>query len=373
MDREDEYDATDRDLGDWEQIEDEGSLSTSDTLDDDAVEDALDAGIVPADKWSGANRFGTTPEEEREGESLDARLAEEEPDIALDDGEGDDDDDEDELTRRGYEVDPRAGRLFAEDEGLGPGRGNGRGGVRRRYRRRWSERRGSGRPPESTIRTARATVRCAELWPSPARRAASGERLRLCAHQCVQRRRHAAHGWSAWGRRHVCDPVTMDPRTRGASRNGGRCDAVADVWLRSFASALPTVRRAHSDDEVRSWIRDVVVPGRETWVATVDGAVVAMMVLDAGRDGADSERGAGTGEIDQLYVDPSAQGHGLGSRLVDVAKRRYPVGLELWTFQVNVTAQRFYERHGFVAIDRTDGSGNEEREPDIRYRWRAGA
>jgi hypothetical protein len=120
MDREDEYDATDRDLGDWEQIEDEGSLSTSDTLDDDAVEDALDAGIVPADKWAGANRFGTTPEEEREGESLDARLAEEEPDVALDDGEGDDDDDEDELTRRGYEVDPRAGRLFAEDEGLGP-------------------------------------------------------------------------------------------------------------------------------------------------------------------------------------------------------------------------------------------------------------
>jgi hypothetical protein len=119
MDRE-EYDETDRDLGDWELIEDEGSLSTSDTLDDDAVEDALDTGIVAADKWSGANRFGTTPEEEREGESLDARLAEEEPDIALDDGEGDDDNDEDELIRRGFEVDPRAGRLYAEDEGLGP-------------------------------------------------------------------------------------------------------------------------------------------------------------------------------------------------------------------------------------------------------------
>jgi len=119
MDRE-EYDATDRDLDDWENIEDEGSLSTSDTLDDDAVEDALDTGIVPADRWAGANRFGTTPEEEREGETLDARLAEEEPDVALDYGEGDDDDDEDELTRRGYEVDPRAGRLFAEDEGLGP-------------------------------------------------------------------------------------------------------------------------------------------------------------------------------------------------------------------------------------------------------------
>ena len=150
-------------------------------------------------------------------------------------------------------------------------------------------------------------------------------------------------------------------------------EMVADVWLRSFAGALPTVRKAHSDDEVRSWIRNVVVPSRETWVATVDGAVVAMMVLDAGDDSADSEGvgRSGVGEIDQLYVDPSAQGHGLGSRLVDVAKRRYPVGLGLWTFQVNATAQRFYERHGFVAVDRTDGSGNEEREPDIRYRWTA--
>ena len=162
----------------------------------------------------------------------------------------------------------------------------------------------------------------------------------------------------------VCDPVTMgsgEPEVRRAT--AADADAVADVWLRSFGSALPTVRRAHSDDDVRSWIRDVVVPGRETWVATVDDAVAAMMVLGAVTDI--------VGEIDQLYVDPPTQGYGLGSRLVTVAKQRYPVGLGLWTFQVNATAQRFYERHGFIAVDRTDGSGNEEREPDVRYRWRA--
>lgn len=112
-----EYDASDRDLGDWEQIEDESSLDREDTLDAGATEDALDAGIVPTERWLGANRFGTTPEEERQGESLDQRLAEEEPDISFDD---DADDDEDELTRRGYEAEPRAGRLYAEDEGLGP-------------------------------------------------------------------------------------------------------------------------------------------------------------------------------------------------------------------------------------------------------------
>jgi Family of unknown function (DUF5709) len=98
--------------------EDNGLLDSSDTLEDDPAGDPLDVGYEPADGWSGANRFGTTPAEEAQGESLDQLLSEEEPDV---DADADDDDtDEDELTRRGYEEDPRAGRLVAEDEGLGP-------------------------------------------------------------------------------------------------------------------------------------------------------------------------------------------------------------------------------------------------------------
>jgi hypothetical protein len=93
----------------WDDVEDEGVLDASDTLDDDAVEDPLDAGVVPADRWSRASRFGTTAAEQRAGESLDQLLAEEEPDIDpyADAGE----DDEDELIRRGYDSEPRSGRL----------------------------------------------------------------------------------------------------------------------------------------------------------------------------------------------------------------------------------------------------------------------
>lgn len=133
--------------------------------------------------------------------------------------------------------------------------------------------------------------------------------------------------------------------------------AIADVWLRSFAEALPGVRRAHTDQEVRAWLRDVVVPKHETWVATVDDSVVGMMVL-------------GDGELDQLYVDPSWQGCRIGHRLVELAKQRCPAGLALWTFQVNGPAQRFYQRRGFVAVERTDGHSNEAQEPDVRYVWR---
>ncbi|MFJ9561826.1 GNAT family N-acetyltransferase [Streptomyces fuscichromogenes] len=132
---------------------------------------------------------------------------------------------------------------------------------------------------------------------------------------------------------------------------------VADVWLRSYDAALPTVVRARPDDEVRAYIRDVVVPARETWLAESGGRVVGMMVL--------------AGDLlSQLYLAPEWRGRGIGDRFVALAKERSPRGLTLWTFQVNEPAHRFYERHGFVAVEYTDGSGNEEREPDVRYVWR---
>ncbi|MGP4089684.1 GNAT family N-acetyltransferase [Streptomyces sp. KR55] len=131
----------------------------------------------------------------------------------------------------------------------------------------------------------------------------------------------------------------------------------ADVWLRSFAAALPTVIRPRTDDEVRTYFREVVVPLRETWVAESADGVVGVMVLSGA-------------ELSQLYLHPDWRGRGIGDRFVALAKERSPQGLTLWTFQVNSPAHRFYERHGFVAVERTNGSGNEEQEPDVRYVWR---
>ncbi|NJA55581.1 GNAT family N-acetyltransferase [Streptomyces sp. NEAU-H3] len=143
-------------------------------------------------------------------------------------------------------------------------------------------------------------------------------------------------------------------------RRAGASDArgAAEVWLRSFAAALPGVRRAHSDDEVREWFTYVVVPGMETWVAeTGGGALVGVLALS-------------DDELEQLYLSPEARGQGLGERFVALAKERRPAGLDLWTFQVNTPARRFYERHGFVVAEETDGARNEEKEPDVRYVWR---
>ncbi len=104
-----------REDDEWDSVEDDGVLEGSDSL-DDGVADPLDEGVAPSDRWAGANRFGTTVAEQRRGESMEQLLAEEEPDV---DPYAAESDDEDELIRRGYESEPRAGRLVAEDEGFG--------------------------------------------------------------------------------------------------------------------------------------------------------------------------------------------------------------------------------------------------------------
>jgi hypothetical protein len=108
-------------------LEDYEIKDTSDTLDGPPGDDPLDRGVVAPDRWSAAMRFGSTADEQEEGESLDQLLAEEEPDVGAeeDDDDEDEDDDWDENATdddiRRFEdedgPDPRAGRLVADDEG----------------------------------------------------------------------------------------------------------------------------------------------------------------------------------------------------------------------------------------------------------------
>jgi hypothetical protein len=48
---------------------------------DDVLNDDGDEVVDPPDDWSAADKFGVSADEEREGESLDDRLAAEEPDV----------------------------------------------------------------------------------------------------------------------------------------------------------------------------------------------------------------------------------------------------------------------------------------------------
>ncbi|MEX1233994.1 MAG: GNAT family N-acetyltransferase [Roseovarius sp.] len=72
--------------------------------------------------------------------------------------------------------------------------------------------------------------------------------------------------------------------------------------------------------------------------------------------------------VHALYVHPRAQGRGLGRALLDDAKRAAP-RLELWVAEANETARAFYAAQGFAEARRSDGTGNDERLPDIHMLW----
>jgi GNAT superfamily N-acetyltransferase len=141
---------------------------------------------------------------------------------------------------------------------------------------------------------------------------------------------------------------------RATDRDAG---ALAELYLRARKAAIPTIpMTAHTDDEVRAWIAELVIPRTEVWLAEDDGGEpVGLLVLDEEW-------------VDQLYVEPGLTGRGIGTELIELAKRRRPAGLRLWTFESNAGAQRFYERHGFRATDRTEDD-NEEGVPDILFVW----
>jgi hypothetical protein len=99
-------------------VDDEDQPSNIDGLPDPDVDDELDRGYSPPESYSAGQGFGNTPYEEATGESLDQRVAQEEPEPdpyeAAERGEDPDDDLDD-----GEVGDERAGRLVDLDEGLG--------------------------------------------------------------------------------------------------------------------------------------------------------------------------------------------------------------------------------------------------------------
>ncbi|TWG89823.1 L-amino acid N-acyltransferase YncA [Nocardioides sp. J9] len=132
---------------------------------------------------------------------------------------------------------------------------------------------------------------------------------------------------------------------------------VADVHWRARAAA-PMPAPVHTQAQVRAWLASRIdgPSGDEVWVAEAAGRVVGYARFTRTW-------------LDDLYVDPDHAGRGVGTALLDLVKARHPHGFGLWVFAVNTPAQAFYRAHGLVERERTDGSDNEERAPDVRMEW----
>ena len=120
---------------------------------------------------------------------------------------------------------------------------------------------------------------------------------------------------------------------------------------------MPWLPVIHSFDETVTFFRDFVIPHQIVLVAVNKDGVVGFIAIEGAF-------------VEHLYIAPAHQGIGIGDALLKRAKELRPDGLMLWTFEGNHRARAFYEKRGFVAIEFTDGSRNEEKTPDVRYQWR---
>ena len=118
-------------------------------------------------------------------------------------------------------------------------------------------------------------------------------------------------------------------------------------------SYLPSL---HSVDETLKWMRDSVFTSQDVLVVELDGVVVGYASFTGN-------------EISNMYVLPGYQGRGIGSALLAAVLRSMPSEVELWVFESNVGATRFYGRNGFSTVARTNGD-NEEGLPDRLMRRR---
>jgi GNAT superfamily N-acetyltransferase len=131
---------------------------------------------------------------------------------------------------------------------------------------------------------------------------------------------------------------------------GGIAVFSSSLRLLTFLPVLHTV------EEDRQFIENVILKECEVIVAEAEADIVSFLA----RDGE---------EIRLLYSHPDITGSGAGSLLLATVKKSGVAALELWCFQANQRARRFYEERGFRAVRFTDGRDNEEKVPDVRYRW----
>ena len=147
--------------------------------------------------------------------------------------------------------------------------------------------------------------------------------------------------------------MTGDLQLRAADLS--ESEALAALYGRSRAAAAPAMPPGlHTAQEDRAWFAARLRDGEHhAWVAEQDGVLLGYALLTATW-------------LDHLFVEPDGQGAGVGSLLLDAVKGLRPDGFCLWVFESNAPARSFYARRGLVELERTDGSGNEEKSPDVK-------
>ena len=134
-------------------------------------------------------------------------------------------------------------------------------------------------------------------------------------------------------------------------------DAIARVWMESWQSLrLPHWQEANYD-AMRARIPVEIANGWHLHVADDAGTVAAMLAFRT-RDN----------YLDQIFVAPGYQRHGLGKRLLALTREYLPDEILLRADTRNAFAIAWYEREGFVRENEV--TQDDWDAPRVYYRWK---
>ncbi len=135
------------------------------------------------------------------------------------------------------------------------------------------------------------------------------------------------------------------------------------AWDWAYGDFIPPDRMKSAqpvEERVPRWRERMDDPVIRTWVYELDGFVAGFAA-------------AGGGDLKALYVDPGAQGAGVGAALLahaeDALREEGTSETSLWVFVANEHGRRFYEARGWELVP-----GSEDQldmaAPGVRYRKR---
>jgi ribosomal protein S18 acetylase RimI-like enzyme len=127
------------------------------------------------------------------------------------------------------------------------------------------------------------------------------------------------------------------------------------LWREAFEFGVG-VTDPHSFSEQRDYFLTQVLPQHQVTLAVHESKLVGFVA-------------ASEVSVAQLHVQVGLHRQGIGPALLALSKRRSAGSLWLYAFTRNIRACRFYEKHGFVAVER--GFEPNWQLEDVKYSWSA--
>ena len=151
------------------------------------------------------------------------------------------------------------------------------------------------------------------------------------------------------------DTGGMDDRMIIDAASPADAEALACIHLAARHAAMPWLPVLYPPESVPLYFRNRVLASEKVLIARDEGQARGFISVKGGW-------------LTHLYVAPPHWGKGVGARLLETARSDLSA-LQLWVFEGNTRARRFYSQRGFRDCAFTDGQRNEEKMPDVRMVW----